>query len=122
MTSYNLINGVHAANSHDLLKAVARDEWGFDGLAMTDWFATQDVPMLTGKFGHKYPISAPVGCIYASNDVQMPGCQENVEDIIKAVTTGESVDGWQIALAGLQFSAANVIRTAVRCAASSEVE
>lgn len=122
MTSYNLINGVHAANSRDLLQAVARDEWGFDGLAMTDWFATQDVPMLTGKFGHKYPISAPVGCIYASNDVQMPGCQENVEDIIKAVTTGESVDGWQITLADLQFNAANVIRTAVRCAASSEVD
>ena len=28
MSSYNLVNGVHTANSHDLLTAAARDEWG----------------------------------------------------------------------------------------------
>lgn len=29
MTSYNLLNGIHTANSRDLLQYVARDEWGF---------------------------------------------------------------------------------------------
>ena len=35
MTSYNLINGVHAANSHDLCTRLAREEWGFQGVIMS---------------------------------------------------------------------------------------
>lgn len=114
MTSYNLINGIHAANSHDLLQAVARDEWGFAGVVMTDWFTSQDVPMLTG--GHKgiYPISASTGCIYAGNDLQMPGCKKNVDDIVTAVREGKEIDGYRITLADLQFNAANVIRVAAK--------
>ena len=113
MTSYNLINGVHAANSHDLLQAVARDEWGFKGLVMTDWFTSQHVPGLTGNTPVRYPISASTGCVLAGNDVQMPGCQGNVDDIVKAVRSGEAVDGFHITLADLQFCAANVIRAAI---------
>ena len=40
MTSYNRINGVQAANSYDLCTVVARGEWGFDGLIMSDWNTT----------------------------------------------------------------------------------
>ena len=40
MTSYNLINGIHAANSKDLCMTVARKEWGFDGAIMSDWNTT----------------------------------------------------------------------------------
>jgi beta-glucosidase len=40
MTSYNLINGTHAANNYDLLTTVAKDEWGFKGFIMTDWGTT----------------------------------------------------------------------------------
>lgn len=36
MTSYNRINGVHAANHYDLCTKAARDEWGFRGVIMTD--------------------------------------------------------------------------------------
>ena len=43
MTSYNLINGTHSANHHDLLTSVARDEWGFAGLVMTDWGTSEEV-------------------------------------------------------------------------------
>ena len=32
MTSYNLLNGIHTANSHDLIQGMARDEWGFKGV------------------------------------------------------------------------------------------
>ena len=42
MTSYNLINGVHAANSYDICTKAARDEWGFEGAIMTDWTTTTD--------------------------------------------------------------------------------
>lgn len=114
MTSYNLLNGVHTANSHDLLQAMARDEWGFEGTIMTDWFASQDIPALTGKFKPIYPISASTGCIYAGNDIQMPGCQKNVADIVEAVITGEEKDGFTITKADLQYNAANVIRVVAK--------
>ena len=110
MTSYNLINGIHAANNHDLIQSVARDEWGFEGVVMTDWFTSQDVPIITGFGAKAYPISASTGCIYAGNDIQMPGCAKNVDDIVKAVKSGEALDGYTITLADLQFNAANVIR------------
>ena len=40
MSSYNLLNGVHAANSVDLCTAIARKEWGFYGVIMSDWNTT----------------------------------------------------------------------------------
>ena len=40
MTSYNPVNGVHAANSAALCTAIARCEWGFAGIFMTDWDTT----------------------------------------------------------------------------------
>jgi beta-glucosidase len=89
---------------------MARDEWGFEGTIMTDWFTSQDMPAITGKFKPIYPISSSVGCIYAGNDIQMPGCQKNVDDIVEAVETGKEIDGYKITLADLQYCAANVIR------------
>jgi beta-glucosidase len=114
MTSYNLINGIHTANSHDLIQASARDEWGFKGVIMTDWFTSQYMPGLTGTAIPKYPISASTGCIYAGNDIQMPGCSKNVDDIVKAVETGEEIDGYKITLADLQFCAGRVIDAVVK--------
>ncbi len=114
MTSYNLLNGIHTANSYDLLQAMARDEWGFDGTVMTDWFTSQDMPEITGKFQPRYPISSSVGCIYAGNDIQMPGCRKNVDDIVEAVKTGREMDGYSITLADLQFNTANIIRVVLK--------
>ena len=38
MTSYNLINGVWGHYNYDLCKRILRDEWGYEGLVMTDWW------------------------------------------------------------------------------------
>ena len=116
MTSYNLLNGIHTANSHDLLQAVVRDEWGYEGFIMTDWFTSQHQPGFTGTRKAPYPISASTGCIYAGNDVQMPGCQENIDDLVEAVKTGKKIDGFSVTLADLQQGAANVIRAALMAA------
>ena len=113
MTSYNLINGVHAANHFDLIQSVCRDEWGFQGIIMTDWYTSQDVPDITGGQNAIYPISASTGCVKAGNDIQMPGCQKNAYDLINAVTSGEPLDGYTITLEDLQHCAARVIRTAL---------
>lgn len=109
MTSYNLLNGIHTANNRDLIQSVARDEWGFDGFVMTDWLTSQDVPGLTGKYGPIYPISASTGCIYAGNDIQMPGCRKNVDDIIEAVNSGKELDGYVITRTDLEFCCKNIL-------------
>jgi beta-glucosidase len=42
MTAYNLVNGEYAAQHRGLVQGVLRDEWGFDGLVMTDWWSVYD--------------------------------------------------------------------------------
>lgn len=78
MSSYNLINGVHAANSYDLCTVVARKEWGFEGVIMSDWNTT--VP----EDG-----SIPWKCADAGNDIIMPGNGDDDENIRQAYARGD---------------------------------
>ena len=77
MTSYNLINGVHAANNYDLCTKAARDEWGFAGLIMTDWTTTENGDSCTAS-----------GCMRAGNDLIMPGARSDRENLIKELNEG----------------------------------
>lgn len=89
MSSYNLVNGVHTANSHDLLTAAARDEWGFAGYVMTDWGTSEDMSGLFAyKYNLKYGHSTSRECVLAGNDLQMPGQQGNRQEIIASVADG----------------------------------
>jgi beta-glucosidase len=101
MTSYNLINGTHAANNQDLLTAIARDEWGFAGLVMTDWGTTGGIEMDPGMT-FKYGCSTASGCVRAGNDLTMPGSQADVDDITAAV-------GNTITLGDLQACAKRIL-------------
>lgn len=114
MTSYNLLNGTHTANQYDMIQSACRDEWGFDGVIMTDWFTSVELPNMTGKYEHHYPISASTGCIFAGNDLQMPGCQKNIDDIVEGVKTGKEIDGYKITKGDLQFCTANLLKVMVR--------
>lgn len=40
MTSYNRVNGTYVSDSHRLIQNILRDEWGFQGLVMSDWVGT----------------------------------------------------------------------------------
>jgi beta-glucosidase len=42
MTSYNLVNGIHASQHGYLINGILKDEWKFDGLVMSDWTSTYD--------------------------------------------------------------------------------
>ena len=77
MTSYNYINGRHASEDPGLLETILRDEWGFEGLVMTDW-------------GGGYDAAAQIA---AGNDLLMPGSYAQYEEIVAAVKSGKLAEG-----------------------------
>lgn len=77
MTSYNLVNGIHAANNYDLCTKVLRNEWRYKGLVMTDWTTTMQGDGCTAS-----------GCMRAGNDIVMPGCVEDHENIRQELKNG----------------------------------
>lgn len=80
MTSYNLLNGEHTSQRRDLIMDCLRDEWGFQGLVMTDWV----VSALAG-IQAKYPAARASGSIKAGNDIHMPGSPQDYQDLLAAL-------------------------------------
>jgi beta-glucosidase len=73
MSSYNLINGTYAAENYDLITKVLRNDWGFKGFVMTDWFGGRDAAAI----------------VAAGNDLLMPGNPNQKKTIIDAVNAGK---------------------------------
>ncbi len=73
MSSYNKLNGEYTQQSHDLLTTILRNEWGFDGIVMTDWGTKEGT----------------VKAVNAGNDLMEPGMQVEIDRIIAAVNAGE---------------------------------
>lgn len=72
MSSYNLVNGTYVAQSRDLLTNVLRDDWGFEGLVMSDWFGGQDA----------------VAMVAAGNDLLEPGTKKQWKALTKGYEEG----------------------------------
>ena len=76
MTSYNKVNGTYAPNSYDLCTKVLRNEWGFDGVVMTDWFSTNK------------GLARNDLALKAGNDLIMPGGGSFKKEILSGVRSG----------------------------------
>lgn len=92
MTSYNLLNGVYTANSYDLCTKVLRNEWGFDGVVMTDWYSSN-----RGKADNAF-------CMRAGNDLIMPGGNYYKKRILSGLVCGKTSEE------DLKRCCANVVR------------
>ncbi|KAI0886969.1 beta-glucosidase [Annulohypoxylon maeteangense] len=57
MTAYNRVNGIHVSENPRFLQEILRDEWGFDGIIVSDWYGT-------------YSVAEPIN---AGLDIDMPG-------------------------------------------------
>ncbi len=74
MCSYNKVNGTFASEHHYLLNEILKDEWGFEGLVVSDWGAVRD----------------RVAALKGGLDWEMPGPQERrVKEVVAAVRSGE---------------------------------
>lgn len=100
MTTYGQVNGVWTAGNYGLVTGILRDDWGFDGFTMTDWWANIN---RRGKAPDKSDFAAMA---MAQNDVYMvtadgAACNDNTLDSLKSgeLTRGE-----------LQRNAMNILR------------
>ncbi|MBN1952311.1 MAG: glycoside hydrolase family 3 C-terminal domain-containing protein [Bacteroidales bacterium] len=74
MTSYNLINDIHASQHDYLINEVLKKTWGFKGIVMSDWTSTYD----------------GVACAKAGLDLEMPsGDFMNYDTLLPAIKSGE---------------------------------
>lgn len=72
MSSYNRLNGKFTQEDKELLTTILRDEWGFDGIVMTDWTGLRNT----------------AAQVMAGNDLMESGRNSQVEDIVAKVKSG----------------------------------
>ncbi len=92
MSSYNQVNGEFAQQSHGLLTTILRDEWGYNGIVMTDWGAKEGT----------------MKAVIAGNDLMEPGNQTEINRIIEGVNNGT------IPMADLDRNARRILQYIVR--------
>ena len=75
MSSYNRVNGKHVCNTYDLCTKVLREDWGFSGLVMSDWNATEQCSYAEA--------------INAGNDLIMPGTKNVAKALMADLKSGK---------------------------------
>lgn len=100
MTSYNSVNGYWCASSYDLTTTVLRNEWGFNGIVMTDWWAKCNCK---GEVGTRENLKA---LVRAHNDLYMvcDSAEEKPHNILEGLKEGYITRG------DLQYCAENILR------------
>ncbi|HAE82437.1 MAG TPA: glycosyl hydrolase, partial [Ktedonobacter sp.] len=74
MAAYNLVNGIAASENSYLLTQILRQEWGFDGVVVSDWF---------------FSVKSTAAAVNVGLDLEMPSPRWRGEKLLEAVTLGE---------------------------------
>lgn len=93
MTSYNYINGTLAAENHDLATGVLRNDWGYNGVVVTDWAA--------GMYADKI--------VASGNDMIQPGSDDHYKRLVKAMNDGS------LPMADVDTAVTRLLRLIVKC-------
>lgn len=93
MCSYNRINGVHASQNKHLLTDILKNEWGYDGVVVSDWNANHTI----------------VDSIKAGLDLEMPGPSVYYGKFLE-----EAVKTWQVDIAYIDEAVKRIIRLSKR--------
>jgi len=89
MNSYNRINGIYASENHTLLTDILKNEWGFDGVVISDWGATHNT----------------VEPVIAGMDIEMPGPTKYFGSLLVS-----AVRNWQIPEASVDEAVRRILR------------
>lgn len=73
MSSYNMVSGTHVNENMHLMVDILRKDWNYEGVVVTDWGGEND----------------RVKGLLAGNELEMPGNKDTVQEIIRAVESGE---------------------------------
>ena len=103
MSSYNMVNGYPTFENYGLLTTMLRDEWGFEGFVMTDWYSVSRVN------GANKGKNVQGLLMWAGNDCEMPG--GNVKNMLTALDTDKT-----LRLGDLQKSAINMLNVIAKSA------
>ena len=76
MASYNKVNGTYSMGNHDLLTKILRDDWGYQGMVMTDWIGIREGLRTIDE-------------VHAGNDLMEPGQQKQSDEIVEGVKSGK---------------------------------
>ena len=93
MTSYNYVNGTLAAENHDLATGVLRNDWGYNGVVMTDWAA--------GLYSDRI--------VASGNDMIQPGSDDHYKRLVKAMDDGS------LPMADVDTAVTRLLRLIVKC-------
>ncbi len=72
MSSYNYLNGIYTSENPELLTTLLREEWGYEGVVMSDWFGGR----------------SPIAQMQAGNDMIQPGLEKQYATIYEGVKNG----------------------------------
>lgn len=106
MTTYGSVNGLWTAGSYDLCTTILREEWGFEGIVMTDWWAKANYEGHGPEVSVKAPMIAAQNDLYmVVNDAKANPENDDVEEMLRAgkITLGE-----------LQRNASNILRFLIK--------
>ena len=108
MTSYNRVNGHYTASDYDLATVIMRDEWGFKGMVMTDWWSRVN----NVEEGGEKSFTDFRSMVRSQNDVYMVVNNNAAFTNAKGDNIEESVEKGTLTVAELQRNAVNIIKLA----------